>query len=105
MIEPQLGFFSFPGGWELLVVAGFGLLIFGGRLPNVARSVGKSIVEFKKGMREVKDELNLSDNSDRILPDNSRPAEPKAVESQPADVTPVESKPVDSEGAGLSGGQ
>ena len=35
--------------WILLVV----LLIFGRRLPEVARSLGKSLTEFKKGVREA----------------------------------------------------
>ena len=42
---------------ELLIVGGIALLIFGNRLPSVARSVGKSLVEFKKGMNEIEDEV------------------------------------------------
>ena len=33
-----------------------GLLLFGNRLPGAMRSVGRSIVEFKKGMKEVDDD-------------------------------------------------
>jgi sec-independent protein translocase protein TatA len=40
------------GIWELLIVLGIVLLIFGSRLPNVARSMGKSITEFKRGMHD-----------------------------------------------------
>ncbi len=50
----------FPGTAELIVIGVLGLLIFGRRLPDVARSVGKSIVEFKRGMRDVKDDIELS---------------------------------------------
>jgi len=57
-IEPMLAF-SFPGGTEWLVILVVALLLFGRRLPDVARSVGKSIVEFKKGLRDVKDEINI----------------------------------------------
>ena len=32
-------------------------LIFGNRLPNVARSVGKSLTEFKKGMNEIEEDV------------------------------------------------
>jgi len=42
----------FPGGWEWIIVVLVVLLLFGGRkLPELARSVGKSIVEFKAGMK------------------------------------------------------
>ncbi len=50
--------FGMPGTWELIIVAGIALLVFGRRLPDVARSVGKSIVEFKKGLKDVKSEID-----------------------------------------------
>lgn len=50
--------FGMPGTTELIIIAVVALLIFGRRLPDVARSVGKSIVEFKKGIREAKDDIN-----------------------------------------------
>ena len=38
---------------ELLIVLGIVLLLFGAtRLPQVARSMGKSITEFKRGLHE-----------------------------------------------------
>ncbi len=41
--------------WELMVVLVIALLIFGRRLPDIARSMGKSLTEFKKGINEAKD--------------------------------------------------
>jgi sec-independent protein translocase protein TatA len=41
--------------WELLVVLVVALLIFGRRLPDIARSMGKSLTEFKKGINEAKE--------------------------------------------------
>jgi sec-independent protein translocase protein TatA len=37
---------------ELLIVLGILLLLFGTRLPSIARSMGKSITEFKRGMHD-----------------------------------------------------
>ncbi len=44
-----------PGHWELLVILVVALLIFGKRLPDIARSVGRSLTEFKKGINEAKE--------------------------------------------------
>jgi sec-independent protein translocase protein TatA len=40
---------------QLLIVLAVVLLLFGSRLPSLARSLGASIVEFKKGVREIED--------------------------------------------------
>lgn len=44
--------------WHLLVIGLVALLLFGKRLPEVGRSLGRGIMEFKKGLRDVHDELN-----------------------------------------------
>ena len=58
--------FGLSGPWEILIIAFIVLLMFGKRLPGVMRSVGKSIVEFKKGVNNIeedpKDESNQSNN-------------------------------------------
>lgn len=54
----MLAFFGAPGWSEMLIVAIIGLLLFGKRLPEVARSLGKGIVEFKKGVRGIEDEVD-----------------------------------------------
>jgi len=53
--------FHMPGGWEWMILLVIALLIFGKRLPEVGKSLGKGIVEFKKGLRNVKDEIDSVD--------------------------------------------
>jgi len=44
------------GTMELLIVGVIVLLLFGNRLPSVARSLGLGMVEFKKGMQGIEDD-------------------------------------------------
>lgn len=48
--------FGAPGLPEILIICFILLLLFGKRLPTVARSIGTSIVEFKKGVKGVEEE-------------------------------------------------
>jgi sec-independent protein translocase protein TatA len=45
---------------HILVVLVIGILLFGKRLPEVGRSLGKGIVEFKKGLNGLEDEVTNS---------------------------------------------
>ncbi|MGB4727710.1 MAG: twin-arginine translocase TatA/TatE family subunit [Thermogutta sp.] len=44
--------FGAPGWMEMLVIALVILLLFGNRLPSVMRSLGRGVVEFKKGLSD-----------------------------------------------------
>jgi sec-independent protein translocase protein TatA len=53
------------GPIEMMMVMGVAVLLFGKRLPEVGRSLGKGIVEFKKGIRGIEDEFDISGPSSR----------------------------------------
>ena len=52
--------FQMPGFGEMLLLAALGLLFFGKRLPEVGRSLGKGIVEFKRGLSGIEDDVNIA---------------------------------------------
>lgn len=52
------GFLPNLGPMEMMVIVGLGVLLFGKRLPEVGRSLGKGIVEFKKGLKGIEDEVD-----------------------------------------------
>lgn len=43
------------GTWQFVIVFLIVMLLFGNRLPSLARSLGQSITEFKKGVKEIED--------------------------------------------------
>ncbi|MEK7487180.1 MAG: twin-arginine translocase TatA/TatE family subunit [Planctomycetota bacterium] len=46
---------------ELVIIGIVALVIFGNRLPEVARSLGKGVVEFRKGLRGIEEEIKTND--------------------------------------------
>ncbi len=57
-----LALFSSFGWQEIVILLVIGVLIFGKRLPEVGRNFGRSIVEFKKGLKGVGDEIEAETN-------------------------------------------
>jgi sec-independent protein translocase protein TatA len=58
--------------WHLLLLLVLGVLFFGKRLPEVGRSLGKGIIEFKKGLKGMEDEM--ADSSAAARNDAPAPA-------------------------------
>ena len=76
-----------PGLTEWIIIGALGLLIFGKRLPEVGRSLGKGIVEFKKGLKGIEDDVS------QIDADADRPAPPKQIQGHKFD--PYTGKPLE----------
>ena len=57
----------FPlGTQEMVVLLVIGVLLFGRRLPEIGRYLGKGIVEFKKGLSGVEDEIEAASSPQRL---------------------------------------
>ncbi len=50
---------------ELVIIGVIVLLLFGSRLPSLMNSLGRSVVEFKKGVRDDGDEATRVEDDDR----------------------------------------
>ena len=50
-----------PGPMELFIILAIGLLLFGKRLPEIARNLGKGVVEFKKGLKNIEEDIDHAD--------------------------------------------
>jgi sec-independent protein translocase protein TatA len=89
-----IGFIGNLGPFEMLLVAGIALLLFGKNLPKVARDAGKAIVEFKKGMAGIEHSVDDAVYSRADSSNASRPAPPdEKVESVAPKFEPPTSEP------------
>ncbi len=86
-----LAIFGMPGSMEIGILIVIGLLIFGRRLPEVGRNLGKSIVEFKKGIKGIGDDIDKEAESH----DTKEVEESKTADLPPAKVTPDPTKEVE----------
>lgn len=56
---------GFPGGFELLAILLVAILLFGAdKIPELARSTGEAMGEFKRGRQEIEKELNEMTDDD-----------------------------------------
>ena len=58
----MFSFIGVPGPMEMVIIGIIAVLLFGSRLPAVARSVGQAIPEFRKGisgLEELKEDVDV----------------------------------------------
>jgi len=74
-MTPLFSFIGTLGTGEMIVLLIIGVLLFGRKLPEVGRYLGKGIVEFKKGIRGLEDDVEGS-HAPGPRQEASLPAEP-----------------------------
>ena len=67
------------GGTEWFILIILGVLLFGKRLPEVGRSLGKGMMEFKKGLQGIEDEVHGSIRSADVSDPQPAPRPPQRV--------------------------
>ncbi len=92
---------------EMLIVLVIAVLLFGKRLPEVGRSLGKGMMEFKKGLNDIKSEVDAatyapssSSSSSQRVADRYQPDdhdEPTAPKFEPPAHEPTEAPKQDAQ--------
>lgn len=78
-----LSIFLFIGSTEIIVIGGIALLLFGGKkLPELMRSMGKGVKEFKTGMAEGAEALKEEVNKPAEGSSDTEPTETKTPEHE-----------------------
>src|SRR5262245_38897042 len=78
----MLGFINGLSPYHILLILIVALLLFGNRLPEVARSIGKAINEFKRGMRETSDDADRESLSSSKDPEKLKPGVTNTVQRE-----------------------
>jgi sec-independent protein translocase protein TatA len=76
--------FGFESPTTMLILGALAVLLFGERLPEVARSFGKGLMEVKNGMRGIQREIEDAVNSAATVDTTPRYAEPEIREEATA---------------------
>jgi sec-independent protein translocase protein TatA len=67
------------GATQLLILLALGVLVFGRKLPEVGRYLGKGIVEFKKGIKGLEDDIDSQASARPEPPALEQPRPPQRV--------------------------
>ena len=89
---------------ELLLILALALIVLGPRkLPEIARSLGKSLAEFRRATDELKEEIHqveqdIEDSSTQNASDSETSSEEKLKTSSSPTATPTETPPAEESG-------
>ena len=95
-MSPLFALFTFSP-MEIVILLVIGVLLFGRRLPEVGRYLGKGIVEFKKGLHGLEDEIDKGGTAavhrpdqpvEQIRPPQRVPTTAPKFEDSPNTITP-----------------
>ena len=81
-MDMPISFFS-PGPMEMVIIGIIAVLLFGSRLPGVGRSLGRGLIEFKKGLNGVEDDEPTSTSTSKTsytaveAPESEEPSAPQ----------------------------
>ncbi|RQD78289.1 MAG: twin-arginine translocase TatA/TatE family subunit [Candidatus Syntrophonatronum acetioxidans] len=76
------------GTTELLIILGIILVIFGpSKLPEIGKSLGRGIREFKSATKDLKDSINVEDDIKSAGEQAEDPKKPEPVESSSQEPT------------------
>lgn len=91
----MLAFFANIGPWQLIAILVIALLLFGNRLPEVARSIGRAMNEFKRGLKDVKDDFDdATADNDKHSDDPPREFNAPQDQTYPREAAGSQSEPV-----------
>ncbi len=84
-----------PGPMEMVVLLLIALLLFGRRLPEVGKSLGKGIVEFRKGLKGVTDDIETESSrpTPAARPAIARPPLEAGQDQRVAQGAPIDERP------------
>lgn len=93
-----LGLIGNIGMTEMLVILMIGLLLFGSRLPEVGRSLGRGLMEFKKGLKGFQDQVDdVEREADRRVDEELRRQEQQRLAGPAKSPVPEEPLPPQAE--------
>lgn len=62
VVMPQCLSLIFPSGQEWIIILIVGIILFGRRLPEVGKQVGRTIIQLRQGMQKLRDEIDLDED-------------------------------------------